>query len=320
MASFAAGVQGTQGAAAAGNAYYALQQQARDQAAQAQLAQMIKAYAAQQGGAPSAPTIPGGAIQPGGVSPLGGAAPSPAGGMPGGAGPSAPMGGMPSPSAAPQARPQQPPMSSAPGGLDISRIVNSLPQGGSGNMVSRAMAGGQDGINGAALEQMLRILQPQANNATRVEIGNARNQTSEDNTVKRVTAEERGQDKRADSAAGHDKTSSTNAMMRATAEAKKMTGDELSKQFTSLGNVLAHMAPDNPQYNEITAKYAAVGAELNERRQKQGLSAKDVSIPGAAAGTSDNATPPAYSQEDLEYTAKQNNMTVDEVKKKLGVN
>jgi len=153
MANFSGFGNAFQGAA---NATSVLQQQddARRQAqAQSMLARILQQYAAapqgspqSQGamsapsGAPQAPAVP----SPGGVSPSG-AGPAPAAGPSGGAGPTSPMGGGPAPNT----------------GLDLQ------------NLVKAVMAqGGNPGAQGYALQAAMKTLQPQANNAVKIDLQN----------------------------------------------------------------------------------------------------------------------------------------------------
>lgn len=170
--------------------------------AQAMLAKVLQAYAGQQqqgqGASMQAPPVPGGAIQPGGVSPLGGGAQPPAGNVSGGAGPAgAPMGGALPPiapsgnamSAPPSMPPGAPPgmmPGASPGGgqpfggLDMSRLAMAAQQ-----------SGGSPGAQGALLQMITKMLQPQMANATRLEIAGANNATREDTTDKNIASRER---------------------------------------------------------------------------------------------------------------------------------
>lgn len=256
----------------------------RQLAAQAMLAKVLQQYTQgqqpQQNMAMTPPPPPGAAIQPGGVSPLAPGSAPPAGNAPGGmAGPSAPSGGaFPSPGVP---------------GLDMSRLVQSV-QG----------AGGSQGSQGAALQMLMKMMQPQANNAVKLDIANDRNTTSMRNT-----------DVRAD-------TSIKNTTARIDAADKSKPTDQLLKEFTSLSNVLGRTPVDDPNYKSYKDRFDSVEAEIDERRKKNGLPPRagtsgttlpterklePVPVPPEAAGQPDGAE---ATDETGQKWVKQGNMMV----------
>lgn len=157
-----AGIQGANAMTAAQSNGQTLQDQMRTAQAQAMLAKALQQYAGggqPQGAAMSAPTAPG-APPSGGVSPQGMGQP-PAGNAPGGAGPSSPMGGA--------LPPQGNAMSAPSGGLDIARLAAAA-QG----------QGGSSGAQGALAQMLMKSLQPQANNAVKLDLGQLHSNTQED--------------------------------------------------------------------------------------------------------------------------------------------
>lgn len=240
MANFSGFTPAFQGASNVTDVLQKQEDAQRQLQAQAMLAKILQQYSS--GAAPSGqgmamqpPPPPGAAIQPGGVSPLTGGA-QPAGNAPGGAGSSSPMGG---------ALPPQPAMSSGqpPIGMDLQRLAQSAQS-----------QGGNPGAQGAALQMLMKMMQPQANNATRLEIGDRRNDTSITNTNARDATS----------------TANTNARINA----KDLPTDQLLKEFTSQGNVIARMAPDNEAYPAELQKFDDLKKEIDVRRGKAGLPPK----------------------------------------------
>lgn len=127
------------------------------------LAKIIQQYAASQPPAPAAGPAGGlaasnpGMPQPGGVSPPAGVMP-PVSGAPGGSGPFNPMGGAPS-----------------PGNIDLQKLIQAV-----------MASGGSNGAQGNALQSAMRMLQPQANAATRLNIATMNNDTREDIANKNI--------------------------------------------------------------------------------------------------------------------------------------
>lgn len=160
-----------QGASGVTDALQRQQDTDQQMQARAMLAKVLQQYAAaQQGGqpqpqgAPNASTVP--AMPPaGGVSPPMGS-PAPAAGAPGGAGPSSPMGGAPAPASA-----------GAPDGVDLQRLVQAI-------MAQK----GNPGAQGYALQDSMKLLQPQANNALKLDLGQLRSNTQEDIADKNIAA------------------------------------------------------------------------------------------------------------------------------------
>lgn len=272
MAGFAGFGNAFQGASNATGALQSQEDARRQLAAQAMLAKALQAYAAQQGGqgqgaqAMQAPPVPGAAIQPGGVSPLGAGSTPPAGAAPGGAGLVA------SPGAAP---PQMAMGGGQPPGMDLSRLAQaSMSQGGS------------NGAQGALAQMLLKSMQPQANNAARVYIGDQRNQTSAANTDARVGAEDRGQDLRAKSAAD-----STQARKDIAAANNRFKLPPTQKPINDPGFRKAEQI-----YQGAVKTYAASPTDDNYQALQAAATAYNgYSMPGASA-TSAGASPPVNLQ------------------------
>lgn len=244
MANFAGFGNAFQGASAVTDALQKQEDARRTLQGQAMLSKILQQYAGGNGAAPApqpgpaagmamqAPTDPG-ALPVGGVSPSPAGMP-PAGSAPGGAGPISPQGG-----ALPSGMAMQP---NAPVGLDMQKLVQAV-----------AAQGGSPGSQGAALQQLMKLIQPQANNAVKLDIATGHDATSKENTGKRGQVSERNTDAKINAA---DKSKPT---------------DQLLKEFTSQGNVIARMPPDNPAYPAELAKFDSLQAEIDERRKKAGL-------------------------------------------------
>ena len=162
MANFGSFVPAFEGATAATDAYQRQEAERRQLASQQMFAQALQRMAQQQGGGANItpPTAMGSAMpavpSSGGVSPPLMAS-APAGPATGGAGPVAPMGG---------AGPTNP-MS---GGIDMQALV-------------KALGSGIDSDPGAAafaIQNYMKMMQPVANNAVKLDLGNLRANTQED--------------------------------------------------------------------------------------------------------------------------------------------
>ena len=262
------------------------------QAQQAALKQALARIAAQQQGG-NVPPQPGMPPQPGGVSPTGGAM-SPAMGAPGGG-----AGPLPAQGGAPASMTQQPSQGGAPIGLQDAYLQALV----SGNSSPRAM--------NWALQNGMKSLQAPASNATRLEIAAANNAQKNEN--QRLNREERLQ-----------------LQNNIIASRSKLAGAE--QKNGGLRNDPTYQALKQEAVAANSANTAAGNSDdtlkaLNDANKALLDYAVNKKLPSGyqTAPASTGATPPAAtgasapSQEDLEFTAKQNNMTVDQVKQKLGI-
>lgn len=168
---FAGFQQGFNGATNAQDVIQKLQDAQNQQQGNALLTKIIQQYAGANAPSPApaggpasvgamAGPVPGMSPQTGGVSPpmQGPPMPPAMGGAPGGAGPSNPMGGASLPPSMPQ--------TGAMGGIDMQRLMQAL-----------AGSGGSDGAQGYALKDAMKLLQPQANNALKLDLNTNNNNT-----------------------------------------------------------------------------------------------------------------------------------------------
>lgn len=269
MANFGAAFgQGFQGATQAQGTLQKLQDQQDQQNANAMLAKVLQQYSqSQQQQAPAQPPqavmpanfqgpMPQGmpprpAMPPsGGVSPQGGGI-APAAGAPGGAGLN-PMGSAP-----------------AQSGIDLQRLVQAI-------MAQK----GSGGAQGYALQDSMKLLQPQANNALKIDLAGQKGNLAEDLQVKRLQAQ-------------RDLTA-----YRANVESASTK--DLDRELASTGNALRSALAGTDEYNDLKGKYDTVWNEIQTRRAKNGLPKKEANVP---AGKADSAQAPAGAIQPGEPTA-----------------
>lgn len=164
--------QGFYGAAQGQQVSQQLQDAQQQEQARAMLVKVLQAYTQQQPAPqltpqPANPVLPSNfqvpamPFQPGGVSPSGGGM-APAVGAPGGAGPISPAGGAP-----------------ASTGIDLQKLLQAV-------MAQK----GSPGAQGYAIHDAMKLLQPQANNALKLDLGNMRNDTQRYGIDTRATTQE----------------------------------------------------------------------------------------------------------------------------------
>ena len=196
------------------------------------------------------------AMPSGGVSPSGGSA-APTAGAPGGVGSTAPMGGAPAPQG-------------STGGNnfpDPNAAMRAYVQAVTGSQAS-------PGAKMWALQNGLKLLQPQAQNTVRFETPQinaaSREKVAGANIGGRMAVEK-----------SRENAARELAAFKSTLSDK--TNSDLAKELASTGNVYAKMAPDNPGYAEAKAKYDAVYTEITKRRGGKEPSAGKVA-PQPASG------------------------------------